>query len=189
MIEFLKSTEGIWAVVIAGIALLFTGYQLIQANRLRKYEFADIYVQRYWAIMDQLTAEQKQKLYTGDRARELIHDEKVRNILWKYLELCEDQADLRAVNMINTATWKQWRGGVEMASNQPPYSVILDEFMKSFPADAADKDLPFARLRSARVEPQPYDPREAWWIRLVEGLVNACRYLCGLRAAGSPKQN
>lgn len=176
MIEFLKTTEATWAVVLGAIALGVAAYQLFQSNQIRKHEFEDIYVQRYWQIMDRLTSEQKQALFSEDKARKLAHDSEVRDVLWRYLELCEDQADLRAMNMITTSTWHQWHDGVIDAASRPPYATLLDAFIESL---GEQENLPFNRLLKARKEDGFYDPRPSWWIRLWRGFRRGFAFAVG----------
>lgn len=176
MIELLKTTEAVWGVLLAVIALAIAAYQLYQSNRIRKHEFEDIYVQRYWQIMDQLDSRQKQSLYKADEAQVLATDENAREALWKFLELCEDQADLRAVNMVTTSTWSQWHGGVRKAASRPPFAGVLDAFLESLDGEGKP---PFERLQEARACEGFYDPRPPWWRRILESTQRAFEFAVG----------
>ncbi|MFJ6114564.1 hypothetical protein ACIQC8_10680 [Agrococcus sediminis] len=153
-------TVGIALVAAVGLVL-----QLRQTNLLRKHEFEDIYVQRYWQIMDGLTAEERVDLLHGRLPSGAAPHSETRRRLWAYLELCEDEADQRQAGLITTATWDQWKGGIHHVATRPPFNAILAGFDGEL-ALLDDDARPFAQLRRAATSdggPEAFDPRKKKW--------------------------
>ncbi|MCH1883955.1 hypothetical protein [Agrococcus sp. ARC_14] len=146
---------------IVGVAL-----QVRQANRARKHEFEDIYVQRYWQIMDALSAEDRIALVRGEMPASAQAHSETRSRLWSYLELCEDEADQREAGLITTVTWHQWRRGIHGAATRPPYQSILDGFENELTM-LPESERPFMQLRRAATDADAaqYDPRKKKPIR------------------------
>ncbi|GAA1615833.1 hypothetical protein GCM10009805_07590 [Leucobacter chromiireducens subsp. solipictus] len=171
--EWLNDYSGALTLVLASVAALWAIKQLRTTQKIRKHEFEDIYVQRYWAVFDGLTSGQKLALWNPEANQEVLRAPEVQTVLWKYMELCEDQADLRAVGLITKQTWKQWESGVRSAACAPPYVDMLDALLSDLQNSRPGCPPPFIRLREARTAQKRYDPRSRYLrqtpLRLLRG--------------------
>jgi hypothetical protein len=82
---------------ITALAIVFAAWQLLSHSRQMHRELEGLYVQRYWELMDQRS---ESFIVEGDprpRDRRVIH---------AYLQLCEDEIDLRRLGRLTDNTWK-----------------------------------------------------------------------------------
>jgi len=84
--------------VAALVAIFGVRKQIALHSRQMKLDLENVYVARYWQVMDDLAASKGA-------------DTKRRHIL-RYLQLSEDQCDLRARRRITNSTWRYWRSGI-----------------------------------------------------------------------------
>jgi hypothetical protein len=137
-----------WAQVIANfatvVAVAFAIIQLIGARAAKHRDFENLYVQRFWALMDK-----SHKSRRGPMKTLLGGDPRVRS----YLELCEDELDLRRNGFISTKTWSMWTDGMIKQCGQSPYK----EALKSL----GPTELPSLQLFLLTQE----DPLKMSWIR------------------------
>lgn len=143
-----------WANVIAQFATMFAVVfailQLIGARAAKHRDFENLYVQRYWNLMDGFrgnpwTAMSIRQLPRRDRSRVMA-----------YLQLCEDELDLRRNGFVSTKTWGIWSDGMTSQCSLPAY------------ADAI-RNLPKEELPALRIFLRTYDdplkmhPIRKWW--------------------------
>ncbi|NHW47116.1 hypothetical protein HAV21_09455 [Paenarthrobacter sp. MSM-2-10-13] len=137
-----------WAQIIANlatvIAVTFAIIQLIGARAAKHRDFENLYVQRFWALMDNSQRSQRGLVKTlrGE-------DRTIRS----YLELCEDELDLRRNGFISTKTLSMWADGMIKQCSQSPYK----EAMKSL----GPSELPALQLFLLTQK----DPLKMSWIR------------------------
>lgn len=94
------------SVVISAITVLtiaFAAVQLIFHTRQMHRDFESLYVQRYWALMDRRTPS-----FALDR----VPTEGDRPIIRAYLQLSEDEIDLRRLGRVTDHTWAYWSGAI-----------------------------------------------------------------------------
>jgi hypothetical protein len=143
-----------WAEVVAQlvtpIAVLFAIFQLIGARAAKHRDFENLYVQRYWNLMDS---------FEGDpwstrsvRALPRRDRSKIRN----YLQLCEDELDLRRNGFISTKTWDIWADGMISQCSLPVYV----DGMRNAKVDALPALRRFLRNRQ---DPLKMSPIRKWW--------------------------
>jgi hypothetical protein len=97
-ISAISSSLAVLASLVALVAVFGVRKQVKLQRRQMKLELENVYVTRYWQIMDDLGRAPK-----GN----------VRNIdIERYLRLSEDQCDLRARHRITGSTWRYWRSGI-----------------------------------------------------------------------------
>lgn len=140
------------AAVVTAIGVVFAGFQL-RAGQLQRYrQFESLYVQRYWALLDELSLD---ALHGAAAFDEL--SAKDRKALEMYIRLCEDQLEMRAANAITTWTYEQWRTGMLATSRQPLTAMAI----KTVSADPATPCKHPEKLSTA----QSYDPLDLGPIR------------------------
>ena len=136
-----------WATFITAIttlAALFVAIgQLYLLGKQRRRDFEDLFVQRYWTIMDRLTMETIECKPSKDR-RVLPED---RRAVIAYLRLCEDELDLRAQNWVSADTWRIWHAGIASQLKRWPFDEVWKEI--SAHEAAKGKHGQFAQLRKA----------------------------------------
>lgn len=125
------------ATIVTAVAILFAILSLIGDRRQRHREFENLYVQRYWAILDRQSADfrlgVKDKIRKSDRALAL-----------DYLRLCEDELELRKLGLVTNRTWESWAEGIKTGINTPLCKELIDErpleltFVRRFAGDHHD---------------------------------------------------
>ncbi len=116
-----------WATFITAIttlgALCAAVGQLYLLGKQRRRDFEDLFVQRYWAIMDRLTIEAIECKPPKDR-KVMPED---RRVIISYLRLCEDELDLRAQNWVSADTWRIWHTGIASQLKRWPFDEVWKE--------------------------------------------------------------
>lgn len=149
------------------IAVPLAWYQTRVSRHLRHREFEEIYIQRYWDIRGQLPP---LPLLTSDITPGARCDERA---VWEYLELCEDEIDLRRTSHITDETWEIWSESIAVAINSGPFRDALDDLDSRIEQrQIPEQDAPLKNLRAARQLGAIEDP-----VRLSR----ARRYARGLR--------
>ncbi len=152
---------------VALVAVLLTLSQTWLTKRHRIKDLELVYVSRYWTIRDRLDGwtmghETSLSRLTGNpgtsRPRSLAPT--AVDDMRRYLELCEDEIDLRAQGWITDATWAFWRSAIVSAVASEPFGTLWRE-VRNEPSG-------FARLRSLeehvqRGTTETYDPCTLPW--------------------------
>ncbi|OFU57155.1 hypothetical protein [Corynebacterium sp. HMSC11E11] len=154
-----------WEVAAIVVTAILGFYALRSSLYIRRREFEDIYVQRYWEINDRLPVEVRLKLMVQESHPFDVADEGTRRAIWDYLMLCEDEIDLRAHGQVTDETWSIWSDSITGSMKRYPYKQmfewiesefdVLDEGRKS----AADR--PFVNLRrihQREIDEANFDP-------------------------------
>ena len=81
------------------LAIVFAAWQLLSHSRQMHRDFEMLYVQRYWQLMDRRSARLVNRGIAKSRDREVIR---------AYLQLCEDEVDLRRTGRVTDSTWVFW---------------------------------------------------------------------------------
>lgn len=131
--------------LITAVAIVFAVLQLVGDRAQRHREFENLYVQRYWSLLDRMSDE----LYSGSGNES---KEDARTII-AYLRLCEDEIDLRQQGFVSDQTWKIWAWGITEQMEQKPYRDQLKLM-------AADE---LTSLRKFLVDGK--DPLEWGWLK------------------------
>lgn len=113
-----------WANVIAQFATVIAVgaafLQLIGARAAKHRDFENLYVQRYWNLMDAFEGDP----WTATSIDGL--EERDRSRISAYLQLCEDELDLRRNAFISTKTWGIWVDGMKSQCARPAYKDALN---------------------------------------------------------------
>jgi hypothetical protein len=154
--EWLDVTEKFFS-ILTSLALVFALLQLTQGRAAKHRDFENIYAQRYWALMDTIEGDPWQatsllELSTKDRRR-----------MTAYLQLCEDELDLRRNGYITTKTWGIWADGMRSQCDRPAYRECLArEFgQNNLPALREFLDAPSDLIHSS--DPLKMSRMAKWW--------------------------
>ena len=99
---------------------------LVQLRQLRKQrvrDFEDLFVQRYWNIMDRLSLAAME--CDGPYDQTVEADDRL--AVMAYLRLSEDELDLRAERWVSKDTWEMWRTGIASQLSRWPFDAIWKE--------------------------------------------------------------
>lgn len=58
---------------------------------------------------------------------------KLREIIYNYLDLCNEQIYLRKIKRISKNRWKDWNIGIKDNLSKPAFKVVWDEIKKTAP--------------------------------------------------------
>lgn len=98
------------------LAIIFAAWQLMFHSRQMHRDFELLYVQRYWELMDRRSPE---------FALEHEPTPEDRLVIRAYLQLCEDEVDLRRLGRVTDSTWKFWSQSMVAQASAPAYAREL----------------------------------------------------------------
>lgn len=137
---------------LTALAIVFAAWQLLFHSRQMHRDFELLYVQRYWELMDRRSPE---------FALEQVPAEADRVVIRAYLQLCEDEADLRRLGRVTDSTWRYWAQALVEQASSPAYAHELDRL---------DGEM-YPLVRRLIASAAAFDPLEhAWLWRKVHGL-------------------
>lgn len=154
--ELLEKIPGIssdlpnWAEALTAIlatttlaAIIFAGIQIAFVRQQMHREFEMQYLLRFWQITDRFsdTYKQLQILTNHDRA-----------VILEYLNLSEDQIELRALKRVTNGTWKFWRRDIRTYCQSQHVRGVLE-------LEPTDR---YPELRKLIADPN-YDPLSKVW--------------------------
>jgi hypothetical protein len=123
-----------------GLFLAVIGLRQVQRQRLRQFEA--LFVSRYWTLMDRLSLQAMR----GDEHEP--HRDEDERVVRAYLQLCEDELDLRSQGCFTDSTWAVWADGMQVQLQRWPFSQIWHrvekdetgtfEMLREFNAGAPD---------------------------------------------------
>lgn len=100
-------------------ALIFAVMQLIGARSAKHRDFENLYVERYWNLMDGFRSEP----WTAPSLKRLPKEDRAKIVA--YLQLCEDELDLRRNGFVSTKTWELWATGMVSQCARPAYAESI----------------------------------------------------------------
>jgi len=102
-------------------AIIFAAWQLMFHSRQTHREFELLYVQRYWDLMDRRSEQMALNGAPQPSDRTVVH---------AYLQLSEDELDLRRLGSVTDSTWTFWGTAI---TDQAGSSLYLAELNSSDP--------------------------------------------------------
>jgi hypothetical protein len=124
-------------------AVIVVGVQIrLQRTQLHR-DLENMYVARYWSIMDQLAESDLLPPEEGSNRRTIA--------IRSYLRLSEDECDLRAANRVTDDTWWEWLAGMRTQLAEPGFREALE----SAPADQ------FVNLRKLVTSDLDFEPSQS----------------------------
>ena len=134
---------------------------LRQNYRQRLRQFEEMYVQRYWTIIDRFPLDAVSK----DR-----HDaqpgESDQKAIRAYIRLCEDELEMRAEGWIGDSTYKIWASSICMQLRLPMFARVWQDVRK-------ESTFPYAHMGQllSSCDAELYDPCQMrLWRRWFRGL-------------------
>lgn len=115
--------------ILTLIAIAFAVLQLVGDRNQRHREFENLYVQRYWNLVDRMSDD----LYLKSN-EELRRPSSDSRLMVAYLRLCEDQIDVRKEGFVTDRTWKIWGGGIRTQLEEAAYKRQFKENESDLPS-------------------------------------------------------
>jgi hypothetical protein len=102
--------------ILTAFAIVMAAWQLLFHSRQMHRDFEMLYVERYWRIMDNRSTEWRNggDLQPSDRG-----------VVQDYLQLCEDEIDLRKLGRVTDNTWGFWANAIVAQTKSGPYAHEL----------------------------------------------------------------
>lgn len=136
--------------IVTAAAIIFAVMQLVGARTQQHREFENLYVQRYWKLLDEMSL----SLYEGKSVTPSTPAD--RRVILGYLRLCEDELDLRGQGFVTDRTWNIWAEGIQAQVRSAPYSSML--------AGLDSSELPaLRRFADDSVDPLTWPRHRRWW--------------------------
>jgi hypothetical protein len=126
------------ALIVTALGVVGVMFSLRQTYRERLRKFEEMYIQRYWKILDQLSLD---ALKGSDPPRIDAADEKV---IRSYLFLCEDELEMRQHGYISDDTYKVWADGMRDQLLQP---IFANTWKQVHEEAKAHRTFPYEHLR------------------------------------------
>lgn len=148
--EWLEVTSKFFSIATF-VAVFFAVSQLIASRVAKHRDFENLYVQRYWNLMDRFEGNP----WTASSVDDLDGSDKSR--VTAYLQLCEDELDLRRNGFISTKTWGIWADGMMSQCARPAYKEALNAMEPA--------ELPALRefLENGNEDPLKMNWFRKWW--------------------------
>ncbi|MBT2871087.1 hypothetical protein AB0900_22875 [Streptomyces cellulosae] len=141
--------------LVVGLVASFIAIWQARTQRVRQVE--DVYVTRYWSLLDRLDP----RTLRGLDGHDLSKEEELAIRL--YFRLSEDQADLRAQSWVSDDTWREWKGAIHSQMSRSPFNRLWEETRQD---SDEGRDYSFQHLREI-CRNADYDPRpKSRWRRL-----------------------
>ncbi|MEQ8147373.1 hypothetical protein [Streptomyces sp. OP7] len=105
--------------LVVGLVTVFIAIWQARTQRVRQVE--DVYVTRYWSLLDRLDP----RTLRGLDRHDLSKDEELAIRL--YFRLSEDQADLRAQSWVSDDTWREWKRAIHSQMSRSPFNRPWEE--------------------------------------------------------------
>jgi len=154
---------GALAIFLAGAAIW---QQMSSAKRDRLRAFEDNYVQRYWAISDRWSL-----AVMLHNAHSISDDDQL--AIRAYIQLCEDEWDIRRLGWISKSSWKSWLSAIRQGFKNPVIAEVwarVEAETRGNPKNDIDES--FSGLRQILAQNSGHlDPRNelSWYQKM--GLV------------------
>lgn len=102
--------------LLTASAIVFAAWQLLFHSRQMHRDFEMLYVQRYWELMDG----RSDSFLLNSEPNEQDH-----RVIRGYLQLCEDEIDLRRLGRVTDNTWSFWASSIVQQCSAPGYREEL----------------------------------------------------------------
>lgn len=137
---------------ISALAIAFVVVQITTHNRQMHHDFEAMYLQRFWSLM-----ERRSLNFAASRGRKRLSRTDLRTV-HDYLELSNDQVELRRHGRVTDQTWRIWAPDIVRFVSQPVIWRVLEEsepqryidlreLLARWPSDPAWDPCSFGRFR------------------------------------------
>ncbi|MFD3456756.1 hypothetical protein ACFWVC_31845 [Streptomyces sp. NPDC058691] len=144
------------ALIIALVPTLIAwGITVWQMRIQRVRQVEDVYVARYWTLLDKMSP----STLRGARVEDL--DQKA--VIRLYFRLSEDEADLRAQGWVSKDTWHIWSSSIHSQLHRQPFEHLWNETLED---SDAGHEYQFTHLRrlwhDSNYDPAPTRGARRW---------------------------
>lgn len=157
------------------VAIATAWYGVVTSLYVRRREFEDIYVQRYWEISGRIPLELRMAWGNHKDVQVSVEQQgqSVKEALWDYLMLCEDEFDMRKAGNVTDETWAIWGPTIYSTMGNFPFKEIFLYFEDEMDRRGIPKaNRPFSwirRITNGEIETD-HDPLTTWpLLRIVKG--------------------
>ena len=116
------------ASVATAIGVLIATWQIWQSRKLASASFEDSYDQQYRELIYRVPVD----ALLGKKLNEQNHNE-AREVIYNYLDLCNEQVYQRSKRRVSKARWGEWRSGIKDNLDKPLISGIWSEVKNNIP--------------------------------------------------------
>ena len=141
--------------VFVAVVGVFAAWMQVRAlGQQRTRDFENLFVQRYWKIMDDLSLKALE-CAKPDGGRVSSSDKKA---VIAFLRLSEDEIDLRAAGLISADTWELWRVGMAAHLRRWPFDVVWGEVRDREGGTVEGQFRQLRRTAASRLNEVGFDP-------------------------------
>ena len=116
------------ASVATAIGVAVAAWQIWESRRLAQMSFEDAIDQQYRDLAMQIPVN---ALLGKDIPVEQKHQ--VREVIYNYLDLCNEQAYLRKKKRISKLRWQEWCEGIQSNLRKPVFKEVWEEVKREAP--------------------------------------------------------
>ena len=144
------------ALTVTAIGVLGVVYGLRQSYRERLRQFEAMYVQRYWSLLDRLSLD----ALSAQSLACISHDDQ--KVIRAYINLCEDELEMRRHGYIADATYILWADGIRGQLSQPMFGAVWKQVLEE------EHAFRYKYLSELLQRGEGYDPSgiPLWWRQL-----------------------
>mgnify|MGYP001087466850 CR=1 FL=1 len=136
------------ASIATAVGVIFVAVEMWRAHQLARATFEDSYDQQYRELAYIIPVD---ALLGKPLAKEV--ESEVREAIYNYLDLCNDQVFQRSKRRISLARWQEWQSGIEENLGRPFFSEVWSEIKDSAPGHFSFLEL----LESKKFSSDPND--------------------------------
>ena len=134
------------ASIATAFGIIIAAWQIWLGRRQSRLDFEDSFDQRYRDLTMQIPVD----ALIGDPFPS--EDQKrVRELVFNYLDLCNEQVYLRMRKRISKVRWKDWCEGMQSNLEKPAFKEVWDEIQKKAPDE-------FSHLKELQTHSFKSDP-------------------------------
>ena len=115
--------------VFTAIGVSIAAWQIWESRRLAQATFEDSLDKQYRALIMQIPVDVLIGKPISDKKRG-----GVREIIYNYLDLCNEQAYLRKKKRITAMRWADWNEGIRDNINKPAFKEVWEEVKQQAPS-------------------------------------------------------
>ena len=114
--------------IATGVGVLIGVWQFRQNTKLSRAHYEDSFDQQYRSLSMAIPVD----ALIG-KPIELEKKDEVRELVYNYLDLCNEQVYLRSRKRITKLTWRDWSAGIRDHLNRPAFNEVWTEVKKEAP--------------------------------------------------------
>jgi hypothetical protein len=108
--------------IVTSLAIFFAAWQVMFHARQMHRDLEMNFVQQYWRIMEKTSLAWRETYFQGDPVTDAD-----KLAIHRYLQLCEDEIDLRKNARVTDSTWAIWAAAIRTTTNVPAYRAVFEQ--------------------------------------------------------------